>query len=398
MPDERPPSILIVDDEESLMRALSNTLRENGYETASYTRASAAVAALQHRRFDLLLSDLTMPEMDGIAMLRCGREADPEMVGIIMTGDGTIGTAVEAMKSGAFDYILKPFRLAVILQVISRAIAVRRLSQEKAALEMRVRERTAQLEAANEELEAFSYSVSHDLRAPLRHVQGYAEMLGRAAEGQLSDKALRYLKTITEASVEMGHLIDDLLAFSRMGRVTMQERSVSLEPLVQDAIRGLELATSDRNIVWDIRPLPQVLGDSATLKQVLVNLIGNAVKYSRHRDPAEIEVGYAGEKDKQSVFFVRDNGAGFDMKYVQKLFGVFHRLHRAEEFEGTGIGLAIVRRIIIRHGGRTWAEGALNQGATFYFTLKPATAIEAAPIHAPNPQLTAAAPSLVLSN
>jgi two-component system, sensor histidine kinase and response regulator len=388
MPDQRPASILIVDDEESLMRALSNTLRESGYETAGFTGAGAALEALARRRFDLLLSDLTMPEMDGITMLRRGREADPEMVGIIMTGDGTIATAVEAMKSGAFDYILKPFRRAVILQVITRALAVRRLSQEKAALEVRVQERTAQLEAANQELEAFSYSISHDLRAPLRHIQGYAEMLDRASEGQLSEKAQRYLKTITEASIEMGNLIEDLLAFSRMGRVEMDEAAISLDMLVSDTIRRLEMATSGRNIQWKIAPLPQVLGDPATLRQVLANLIGNAVKYSRQRDPAEIEIGCVGEEDKRAVIFVRDNGAGFDMRYVQKLFGVFHRLHRPEEFEGTGIGLAIVRRIVARHGGRTWAEGAVNHGATFYFTLKPAVAIESSPGHAAVHHLT----------
>jgi light-regulated signal transduction histidine kinase (bacteriophytochrome) len=255
-----------------------------------------------------------------------------------------------------------------------------------------------QLEAANKELEAFSYSVSHDLRAPLRHVQGYVEMLGRATEGQLSDKARRYLKTITDASAEMGQLIDDLLAFSRMGRVEMQETRVSLDTLVQDTVRSLEMMTTGRNIAWKIGLLPQVLGDPATLKQVLANLVGNAVKYSRQRDPAEIEIGYAGEEDGQAIIFVRDNGAGFDMKYAQKLFGVFHRLHRAEEFEGTGIGLAIVRRIIDRHGGRTWAEGELNKGATFYFTLKPAATIEPMPSQAANPCFTRNAASMALSD
>ncbi len=242
-------------------------------------------------------------------------------------------------------------------------------------LNTELHQRAAQLEAANKELESFSYSVSHDLRAPLRHVQGYVQMLDRATEGQLSDKARRYLKTITDASVEMGQLIDDLLAFSRMGRVEMQETRVSLDVLVRDTVRGLEMATNGRNIAWKIRPLPQVLGDPATLKQVLANLIGNAVKYSRQRDPAEIEIGCDREEDGRAIFFVRDNGAGFDMKYVQKLFGVFQRLHRAEDFEGTGIGLATVRRIIVRHGGRTWAEGALNEGATFFFTLQPARTI-----------------------
>ena len=231
-------------------------------------------------------------------------------------------------------------------------------------------QRAAQLKEANKELESFSYSVAHDLRAPLRHVHGYVEMLQRASDGQLSAQAQRYLKTIAEASEEMGQLIDDLLAFTRMGRTEMKESSVCLDEVVQDTIRGVEMATTGRNIAWETAPLPAVLGDPSLLKQVLANLIGNAVKYSRMRDPARIEIGCAGEEDGRIILFVRDNGAGFDMQYAHKLFGVFQRLHRAEEFEGTGIGLATVRRIVTRHGGRVWAEGAVDEGATFYFTLK----------------------------
>jgi len=244
-------------------------------------------------------------------------------------------------------------------------------------LEQRVRDRTAELDVAITELEAFSYSVSHDLRAPLRHVQGYAELLKTATSGQLSGNALRYLKTIDDASVEMGRLIDDLLAFSRMSRIEVSHGRVSMDALVQDTLRGLEMATQGRNIVWRIAPLPDVLGDAALLKQVFVNLIDNAVKYSRKRDPAEIEVGVAGHENGRVIVFIRDNGAGFEMKYGHKLFGVFQRLHRADEFEGTGIGLATVRRIIIRLGGRIWAEGKVGEGATFYFTLRPAIGEEA---------------------
>jgi PAS domain S-box-containing protein len=228
-----------------------------------------------------------------------------------------------------------------------------------------------ELAAVNQELEAFSYSVSHDLRAPLRHIHGYVEMLRAATEGQLSDKAMRYLGTIGDASVEMGALIDDLLAFSRLGRAEIRVTSVELNALVQDVIRGLEMAIDRRSIVWQIAPLPTVIGESSLLKQVFTNLIDNAVKYSRTRDQARIEIGCAGEEAGRVVLFIRDNGVGFDMQYVDKLFGVFQRLHRAEEFEGTGIGLATVRRIVGRHGGRVWADGATNQGATFYFTLEP---------------------------
>jgi PAS domain S-box-containing protein len=232
-----------------------------------------------------------------------------------------------------------------------------------------------QLQEANKELESFSYSVSHDLRAPLRHVQGYVEMLTREVGDGLSDKARRYLKTIAAAAREMGELIDDLLAFSRMGRAEMREAELDLNLLISEVRAGLEPVTQGRNIRWTVAALPRARGDVAMLRQVFVNLLGNAVKYTRPRDPAEIEVGLAGEEAGRIVLFVRDNGAGFDMRYADKLFGVFQRLHRADEFEGTGIGLANVRRIVTRHGGRTWAEGQVNAGATFYLTLSPATAV-----------------------
>ena len=243
-------------------------------------------------------------------------------------------------------------------------------------------EHATELAVVNQELEAFSYSVSHDLRAPLRHIHGYVELLRGATEGQLSDKANHYLQTITEASVEMGDLIDDLLAFSRVGRDEILGVPVELDALIPDVIRGLEMLIGGRPIVWKIAPLPRVLGDPSLLKQVLTNLIGNAVKYSRTRDPATIEVGEAGQEAERVVLFVRDNGVGFDMQYAHKLFGVFQRLHRAEEFEGTGIGLATVRRIVGRHGGRVWAEGVLDEGATFYFTLEPAPAVVPALVEA----------------
>ena len=242
--------------------------------------------------------------------------------------------------------------------------AIQRLNDE-------LQQRAQQLEEANRELEAFSYSVSHDLRAPLRHVQGYVQMLTGEAGEQLSDKAHHYLSTIRAASLEMGHLIDDLLAFSRMGRAEMRETTVNLEGLVDEVIQR-EYLKQGQEVTWRRGDLPVVRCDPAMLRQVVVNLVGNAIKFSQHRKPAEIEVGSLGEEDGRAIIFVKDNGAGFDMRFAHKLFGVFQRLHRADEFEGTGIGLATVRRIIARHGGRTWAEGKLNQGATFFFTVRKA--------------------------
>ena len=239
--------------------------------------------------------------------------------------------------------------------------------QFRSTLEQRVADRTS-------ELEAFSYTVSHDLRAPLRHLQGYVELLMReTAASPLPETARRHLQTIVDVSGEMGQLIDDLLAFSRMGKVNLHQNRVLMNELVRESIGALGMATRDRQIEWQIASLPPVLGDSAMLRQVVSNLIDNAVKYTRPRNPARIEIGCSGEEDGRLVLFVRDNGVGFDMQYSHKLFGVFQRLHRAKDFEGTGIGLAIVRRIIARHEGKTWAEGAPNNGATFYFTLQPAT-------------------------
>jgi len=360
--------ILIVDDEAAQMKALCITLKDRGYETTGFTSAQAALKTLGELQFDLLLTDLMMPEMDGIALLQAALQKDSNLVGIIMTGEGTITTAVEAMQSGALDYILKPFKLSAILPVLDRALAVRRLRLENAELQRRIHERTDQLEAANRELEAFAYSVSHDLRAPVRHIDGFADLLDKSTDSSLSEKDRRYLRLIAKSAQQMGQLIDDLLDFSRMGRSEMRSTQVDLQNLLENAIQGLQPEIEGRNILWKKGPLPQVQGDPALLQQVFSNLLFNAIKYTRPRNPAEIEIGHTIE-EKEIVIFVRDNGVGFDMQYANKLFGVFQRLHSADEFEGTGIGLANVRRIIVRHGGRTWAEGKVNEGATFYFTL-----------------------------
>ena len=229
--------------------------------------------------------------------------------------------------------------------------------------------RSTELLATNKELEAFAYSVSHDLRAPLRHIAGYAEMLQKNASPLLASKEQRYMAVILESAKKMGKLIDDLLAFSRMGRAEARRTMVSLDQLVKEVLSESEQETNNRDIVWKIDSLPLCYGDRSMLRLVLDNLISNAIKFTRQRARAEIEIGCAAGDSNEVVVFVKDNGTGFDMKYAHKLFGVFQRLHHANEFEGTGIGLATVQRVIHRHGGKVRAEGAVGQGSTFYFSL-----------------------------
>jgi PAS domain S-box-containing protein len=235
-------------------------------------------------------------------------------------------------------------------------------------LNQQLARRSTDLESINKELEAFAYSVSHDLRAPLRHIAGYTELLQRRVTAALDEKSQRYITMMLDSAKRMGTLIDDLLAFSRIGRAETQKTVVNLGQLAKEALSEVRQETEGRDIAWKIGPLPECFGDRSMLRLAFVNLLSNAVKFTRTRPHAEIEIGCADGKRRDVVVFVKDNGVGFDMRYVNKLFGVFQRLHQSDAFEGTGIGLATVQRIIHRHGGEVWAEGFVDKGATFYFT------------------------------
>jgi signal transduction histidine kinase len=388
--NETPARLLVVDDEEAQMRALCNTLAAEGYVTSGFTSPESALGALGAQPFDLLLTDLMMPGMDGISLLAAAKRIDPDLVGIMMTGHGTIDTAVKAMQAGALDYIQKPFKLKVMLPVLRRGLEIRRLRTENSELrqaqatiqrlneelEQRVRDRTRELEAANQELaiankdlESFSFSVSHDLRAPLRTVRGFCEIYMQEFGQSIPAEGRSLLERVCEGGERMSQLIEDLLAFARFSRQPLSKRPVGLESIVRRIVEDLR-AKQERVVDVRITELPECHGDPALLEQVLVNLLSNAFKFTRGREPAIVAVGSA-KQAGELVYFVRDNGAGFDMKYVDKLFGVFQRLHSATEFEGTGVGLSIVQRIVQRHGGRIWAEAAPGKGAAFYFTLAP---------------------------
>lgn len=281
--------------------------------------------------------------------------------GEIIWGSLTVTSTYDS--NGKFLY-----NLGIIEDITNRINAEEKIRNLNETLEQRVVERTSELELANKELEAFSYSVSHDLRAPLRHINGYVDLLNKRFSDNLPEKGLHYLLTVANASKQMGLLIDDLLQFSRTGRQELNKVRLNMNVLVNEVIFSTKQDTKNRKIKWTVDELPDVFGDNSLLKLVWINLIDNAIKYTKFIDVAEISITCRNEKGS-FVFCIRDNGVGFDMKYAQNLFGVFQRLHSLSEFEGTGIGLANVQRIIHKHKGRIWAEAEPNKGAAFFFSL-----------------------------
>src|SRR6202050_1513277 len=345
------PRVLIVDDESVQVVALCRTLGAEGYATTGAGSGNEALAVLREAAkesaaaFDILITDLQMPDMNGIALLRVAHEIDNDLMGIVMTGHGTIDTAVDAMKSGALDYIVKPFKLKAIIPVLTRALSLRRLRLENAALVARVAERSTALEAANrglqianKELEAFTFSISHDLRQPLSAMIGFSEYLISEKAGPLNAEQQDCLCEIRDSGRRLVQLTEDLLRFSRVSHESLNKQSVNVAALVWEVIHALQNVEPDRDVQFRVSRLPEVPADPVLLKQVFVNLLSNEFKFIRHTSNALIEVT-GQQQGSQYEFSVRDNGAGFDMCDAQRLFAIFHRLHTAEQFEGTGVGL-----------------------------------------------------------
>ena len=405
--------VLVAEDSPTQAERLRLLLEGEGYAVEVARNGRDGLAQVRAQRPDLVISDVVMPEMDGYALCEAVKGSaetrripfilftecqDPRDIlqGLLRGADNFIP------KTASDDYLLERVgriieqlerrqhgRLEVefVVRVAGRDVALsadkqqifelmisaleetsrvnERLRQSQRLLE----ERAEQLTSLNQELEAFSYSVSHDLRAPLRHISGFVHLLKKESGTAIDEAGQGHLTRIARATERMGQLIDDLLAFSRLGRVELRGSRVDVDAVVREVVNQLQEPDLGREILFELSELDSVAADPAMLRVVFTNLIENAMKYTRRCARAVIEVGQSEGADDQVVFFVRDNGAGFDMRYLDRLFGVFQRLHREDEFEGTGIGLATVRRIVHRHGGRTWAEGELGRGATFYFSM-----------------------------
>ena len=374
--DAKPPSpvdILLVDDKPENLTVLESILEGPEYRLTKARSAQEALMALINVEFALIVLDIRMPNTSGLELAQMikGRKRTRDIPIIFLTAHYAEDDQVlSGYSAGAVDYLTKPVNPGILKSKVAIFGDLYRKTKALNEANRILNRRNAELVAANEELEAFSYTVSHDLRAPLRHVSGYAEILREHANSTLDDKGRRYVDLIQESAARLGDLIDRFLAFARMGRADIHITSVDMNNLVHTVCKDLQSETAGRSIEWQIGNLPMVQADAEMMRQVWFNLISNAIKYTRPRDPARIEIGCDTTQPAEFVFHVRDNGVGFSMQYATKLFGVFQRLHRESEFEGTGIGLANVRRIISRHGGRTMAEGIVNGGATISFTLK----------------------------
>ncbi|PYU30163.1 MAG: histidine kinase [Acidobacteria bacterium] len=378
-------NVLLVDDQPEGLLALEALLEGPERNIVKTRSGREALRQLLKADFALILLDVQMPDMDGFQTAELIRQRDSSKntpIIFLTAGHKSEENIFRGYAVGAVDYVLKPIvpeilrsKVSVFVDLARQTELVRRQAdqlrqseQEALQLAQARANLLAELEAANRELEAFAYSVSHDLRAPLRRINGFAGILLEDFSAQLDPVAKGYLERVSQAGRHMCQLLDDLLNLSRVTRKELTRRRTDLDSLVKEVRDSLQPEIEGREIEWQIGCLPTVECDPGLIKQVFANLLLNAIKYTRPRQRATIQVDQM-ICDGQPAVFVRDNGVGFDMKYADKLFGVFQRLHRQEDFEGTGVGLATVQRIIHKHGGRVWAEAEPYKGATFYFIL-----------------------------
>ena len=378
-------NILLVDDERANLEALEAVLEGLGQNLITASRGEQALKCVLEHDFAVILLDVQMPGMSGIETAALIRARDRSRATPIIFLTGMMRTAemvFSGYSAGAVDYLMKPLepevlraKVAVFVELdrarheLEREIAERvRIAEQVTELNNALRQKNDDLSAANADLESFCHSVSHDLRMPLRHIHSYVSMLEVSAGNKLNPEERRHVHVVQKAALRMTRLIDDLLAFSRIGRAAMHRQRIRMDELIDETFQELGPELNNRHIDWERRAIPDTVGDPQLMKQVWINLLANAVKYTRPRDPAKIEIG-ADVGEDEIVYYVKDNGVGFNMQYADRLFGVFQRLHADTDFEGTGVGLATGRRIVQRHGGRTWAEGAEGRGATVYFSM-----------------------------
>ncbi|MCW3085184.1 MAG: response regulator [Bacteroidetes bacterium] len=377
-------TILLVDDKPMNIFALKELLEKEGRTFLTSNNGADALKIALNEDIDLIILDVQMPGMDGfeVAQVLKSNKRTKDIPIIFASAEKKEQQSIlKGFEEGAVDYLFKPLnpeitkgKVAVFLKI---QMQKKELTEKNASLEKadeRIRELNAdlqknlqQLEVINKELESFSYSVSHDLRAPLRALSGYSKILEEDYEATLDEEAKRLLDNIQQSAFKMGHLIDNLLEFSRLGKKEVKKTEIDMEELVQSVVRDVN-SSFKHNATIKIYDLLNASGDYSLLTQVWFNLVSNAVKYSSKKNNPLVEIGCKREANG-ITYYVKDNGAGFEMKYADKLFGVFQRLHSNDEFEGIGIGLAIIQRVINKQGGKVWAEAKKEEGATFYFTL-----------------------------
>jgi PAS domain S-box-containing protein len=360
--------IIVVDDEKPQLEALCSLLQDAGFEVKGFSEPASALKHLKSQSFDVLLTDLRLPGMDGIELVQRARQIDPDLSAVLMTGHGSVKTAVDAMKLGVLDYILKPFKVSELMPVVNRAIEVRKLKLQNTQLIRDLSSSNSRLLEMNHELDHFAGRVAHDLNSLCHIIQGFAGSLTRRAQSKLDEQEQRYLLRINEASARGGQLVSDLLAFARLGSGDLKFNQVVLNEVVEKARALVESTEGLRQADWSIAKLPDIEGDESLLEQVFVNLFSNALKFSQIRELPAIVVEANILNDAVEIKVI-DNGAGFDPDRADGLFKPFHRLHNAHDFEGHGMGLANVKRIIERHGGHISAVSAPDKGAVFTLTL-----------------------------